>query len=185
MILATDRLLLREFLTQDWHAVFAYQAAPRFLRSAPWTHRLPEDVEHLVQDFIGWQHEQPRCKYQLAIVLPTTHLVIGTCGIRMATAHAQEAELGYELHPDYWGQGYAIEAARTILAFGFHTLPLQRVWAQCLAENTASVRVLERLGMRPERCQRQQHTWMQHRRWDHVVYTIDRTKWQEQMETKG
>jgi len=185
MILATDRLLLREFLPQDWHAVWAYQSDPRYLRSAPWTHHLREEVEQLVQEFIGWQHAQPRCKYQLAIVLQTTHRLMGTCGLRMATAHAQEAELGYELHPDSWGQGYATEAARRMLAFGFHTLPLQRVWAQCRAENTASVRVLERLGMHQERCQRQQPTWMQHQRWDPVVYTIDRAEWQGQRETKG
>jgi RimJ/RimL family protein N-acetyltransferase len=184
MILATDCLLLREFLLQDWHVVWAYQSDPRYLRYSPWTHRLRAEVERLVQEFIGWQHEQPRCKYQLAIVLQTTHRLIGTCGIRMATAHAQEAELGYELHPDSWGHGYATEAARTMLAFGFETLRLQRVWAQCLSENTASVRVLERLGMRPERCQQRQ-TWMQHRRWDHVVYTIDQVNWQEQRETKG
>jgi RimJ/RimL family protein N-acetyltransferase len=71
-----------------------------------------------------------------------------------------------------------------MLAFAFQTLPLQRVWAQCLAENTASVRVLERLGMRQERCQRPQQTWMQPRRWDQVVYTINRAEWQELMETK-
>jgi ribosomal-protein-alanine N-acetyltransferase len=111
-------------------------------------------VERLVQEFIGWQHEQPRCKYQLAIVLQTTHVLIGTCGIRMVTAHAQEAELGYELHPEYWGHGYATEAAWHMLAFAFQTLRLQRVWAQCLAENRASVRVLERLGIRQEGCQR-------------------------------
>jgi [ribosomal protein S5]-alanine N-acetyltransferase len=103
----------------------------------------------------------------------------------MAMAHAQEAELGYELHPDYWGHGYATEAAWSMLAFGFHTLPLQRVWAQCLAENMASVRVLERLGMRPERCQRPQHTWMQNRWWDRVAYTIDKTAWRAQWETGG
>jgi len=185
MLLTTERLLLREFTENDWHTVFAYQSDPRYLRYSPWTHRLREDVERLVQEFIGWQHAQPRCKYQLAIVLQTTHVLIGTCGIRMATVHAQEAELGYELHPEYWGHGYATEATRTMLAFAFQTLRLQRVWAQCLAENTASVRVLERLGMRQELCPQQQHTWMQHRRWDHVVYTIDRAKWQEQMETKG
>jgi RimJ/RimL family protein N-acetyltransferase len=72
-----------------------------------------------------------------------------------------------------------------MLAFGFETLRLQRVWAQCLAENRASVRVLERLGMRQEGCQRPQQTWMQHRRWDYIVYAIDRAEWQEQMETKG
>jgi RimJ/RimL family protein N-acetyltransferase len=141
-------------------------------------------VAQRVQEFIGWQHEQPRCKYQLAIVQQTTHVLIGTCGIRMATAHAQEAELGYGLHPDSWGHVYATEAAWKMLAFGFETLRLQRVWAQCLAENTASVRVLERLGMHPERCQGPQQTWMQHQRWDHIVYTIDWAKWQELMETK-
>jgi RimJ/RimL family protein N-acetyltransferase len=119
------------------------------------------------------------------MLLQTNHLLIGTCGIRRATADAQEAELGYELHPDYWGHGYATEAAWRMLAFGFETLRLQCVWAQCLAENRASGRVLERLGMRQERCQQQPHPWMQHRRWDHAVYTIDRAEWREQMETKG
>jgi RimJ/RimL family protein N-acetyltransferase len=71
-----------------------------------------------------------------------------------------------------------------MLAFDFHTLPLQRVWAQCLAENTASVRVVERLGMRQEQCQRQQ-TWMQNRWWDRVVYTINKTAWREPWETGG
>ena len=92
MLFTTERLPLREFTENDWYAVLAYQSDPRCLRSAPWTHRLQEDVARLVQDFMGWQHEQPRCKYQLAIVLQTTHLLIGTCGIRMATAHAQEVE---------------------------------------------------------------------------------------------
>jgi RimJ/RimL family protein N-acetyltransferase len=185
MLLTTERLLLREFIENDWHTVFAYQSDPRYLWSTPWTHRLPEDVERLVQDFIGWQHEEPRCKYQLAIELQTTHVLIGTCGIRMVTVHAQEAELGYEVHPDSWRQGYATEAAWHMLTFGFETLRLQRVWAQCLAENTASVRVLERLGMHQTGCQRPQQTWGQHRRWVHDVYTIDRAEWQEQMETKG
>ena len=184
MILTTDRLLLREFTENDWHTVFAYQSDPRYLRYSPWTHRLREKVERLVQEFIDWQHEQPRCKYQLAIVLQTTPPLIGTSGIRMATRHAQKAELGYELHPDYWGQGYATEAAWTMLACAFQSLPLQRVWAQCLAENRASARVLERLGMRRARCQRRQ-TWMQKHWWDRVVYTIDRADWQAQRETKG
>jgi len=181
MILATERLLLREFTAHDCHAVLAYQSDPRYLRYAPWTYRLRENVARLVQDFIDWQDELPRGKFQLAIALRTNHQVIGTCGIRMATGHAQQAELGYELHPDYWGQGYATEAARSLLAFGFQTLSLQRVWAQCVAENTASIRVLERLGMGQERRLRQ-HAWMQNRWWDMVVYAMNRTEWQERTE---
>ena len=67
MILTTERLLLREFTENDWHIVFAYQSDPRYLRYAPWTHRLREKGERLVQEFIGWQHEQPRCQFQLAM----------------------------------------------------------------------------------------------------------------------
>ena len=52
MILTTERLLLREFTENDWHIVFAYQSDPRYLRYAPWTHRLREKVERLVQDFV-------------------------------------------------------------------------------------------------------------------------------------
>ena len=79
--------------------------------------------------------------------------------ILMAMAYAQEAELGYELHLAYWEQGDATEAAGSMLACDFPPLTLQRVWAQCRAKNTASVHVVERMGMRQERCQRR-HTWM-------------------------
>lgn len=179
MLLITERLLLREFTANDWHAIFAYQSDPRYLRYSPWTQRQREDVVWLVQECIRWQHAQPRGKFQLAIVLQTPHLLIGTCGIRMATAHAHVAELGYELHPDYWGQGYATEAARSLLTFGFEPLGLQRVWAHCVAENTASIRVLERLGMHYKQRLRK-HTLMKNRWWDMLVYAIDRAAWQEQ-----
>ena len=58
--------------------------------------------------------------------------------------------MGYELAPRYWGCGYATEAAAALLAFGFRELKLHRVWAQCIAENTASAHVLEKIGMRQE-----------------------------------
>jgi [ribosomal protein S5]-alanine N-acetyltransferase len=184
MLLTTERLLLREFIENDWHAVFAYQSDSRYLQYSPWTHRRREHVERLVQECIRWQSEQPRYKFQLAILLQTNHQLIGSCGIRMATAHAPEAELGYELHPDHWGQGYATEAARHMLAFAFQTLHLQRVWAQCVAENTASMRVLERLGMRYKQ-RLPQHTVMQNRWWDMLEYAMDRAEWQAQTETEG
>ena len=177
MLLTTERLLLRELLAHDWHAVWAYQSDPRFLRSTPEPPLRQEQVQQWVQEYIGWQHEQPRCTFQLAIVLQTTERVIGSCGIRLVTAHAQQAELGYELHPDYWGQGYATEAARSLLAFGFQTLQLQGVWAECLPENTGSIQVLERLGMRYTH-RLHQHTLMQNRWRDLLEYVMDRAAWQ-------
>ena len=181
MILTTDRLLLREIEASDWEAVCDYQVDPRYRRYYPWIPDVREEVQRLVDAFIHWQQDQPRYRFQLAITLRVDRCLIGTCGIRATKVNRQEAELGYELNPDYWGQGYATEAAHAMLTFGFGTLHLQRVWAQCVAENEASVRVLERLGMRQEQ-RLSKHTWMQERWWDTLVYAIGKAEWRAQTE---
>lgn len=176
MQLETDRLLLREFQPDDWPAVLAYQSDPRYLRFYPWTGRTPDDVRAFVQMFVEAQQEQPRLKFQLAIVLNGEARPIGNCGIRRKTAGAREADLGYELAPEHWGQGYATEAARAMLAFGFDELKLHRIWAQCLAENRASARVLERLGMRQEGRLRE-NEWLKGRWRDTLLYGILEGEW--------
>jgi RimJ/RimL family protein N-acetyltransferase len=179
MILTTERLRLREVEDDDWQVVFAYQSDPRYQRFESLKYDLQKDVQRLMREFMHWQHEQPRRKFQLAITLRADQALIGTCGIRKAVVNTQEAELGYELHPDYWRQGYATEAARAMLTFAFDTLHLQRVWAQCIAENEASARVLERIGMGQER-RLSKHTWMRDKWWDMLRYGISQSAWQTQ-----
>ena len=176
MMLTTERLLLREFVEDDWPAVLAYQSDPRYLRFYHWTHRTPEDVRAFVQRFVDSQREQPRRKFQLAITVPAEGRLIGNCGIRMQTAGAAEAEIGYELAPERWGRGYATEAARAMLRFGFTELGLHRVHAHCIAENLASARVLEKIGMRREG-QLRENKWMQGRWWDTLVYGMLDYEW--------
>ncbi|MEH2113909.1 GNAT family N-acetyltransferase [Nostoc sp.] len=69
MILETHRLLMRDFIETDWQAVFAYQSDPLYLRYNYWTHRTQKDVCEFIQMFIDQQKEQPRTKFQLAIIL--------------------------------------------------------------------------------------------------------------------
>jgi RimJ/RimL family protein N-acetyltransferase len=177
MILTTDRLVLREFVEEDWPAVLAYQNDPRYLRFYAWTRRTPEDVQGFVARFIAQQERQPRLKFQLAITLPTTGQLIGNAGIRIKTAGGHEADIGYELDPQHWGQGYASEAARALVRFGFEELHLHRISAHCLAENVASVRVLEKLGMRLEgRLRDAEH--FKGRYWDTLHYAILDHEWQ-------
>ena len=64
-----------------------------------------------------------------------------------ALARARRTDIGYRLHPDYWGKGLATEAARATLRYGFETLALDEVIALVLPGNAASIRVLEKLGM--------------------------------------
>lgn len=172
---ATARLRLREFVADDWQAVLAYQSDPRYLQFYEWTQRTEEDARTFVQRFIGWQTETPRTKFQLAIELDGR--LIGNCGIRIANATTREAELGYELDPNFWGNGYATKAARAMLAFGFRELRLHRVTAWCIADNAASARVLEKLGFQREGCLRERE-WFKERWWDTLIFAILDREWQ-------
>ncbi len=178
MFLSTDRLLLRDFVEDDWRAVLAYQSDPRYLRYYAWTKRTPEEVQAFVGRFIAQQERQPRLKFQLAITLPATGQLIGNAGIRIKTAGGHEADIGYELDPQYWGCGYASEAARALVQFGFERLHLHRISAQCLAENVASARVLEKLGMRLEGRLRDSERF-KGRYWDTLHYAILDPEWRK------
>ena len=177
MILTTKRLVLREFEEEDWQAVLTYQSDPRYLRYYPWTSRSEQDARMYVQQLLAQQQEEPRTKFQLAITLASNGQLIGNAGIRMKTAQDREADIGYELDPRSWGYGYATEVADAFLTFGFRELGLHRIWAWCIAENTASAHVLEKVGMRQEGRLRE-NRWMKDRWWDTLLYAILEHEWQ-------
>ncbi|MDX1520590.1 MAG: GNAT family protein [Anaerolineae bacterium] len=177
-MLTTSRLTLREFIETDWRAVYAYHTDPRYLRYYPWTTRTETEVQTFVQRFITWQAEDPRSRFQFAIVLTAGQQLIGTCGLRMNQPGGWEADFGYEIAPDHWGHGYATEAAAAMLAYGFETLQLHRISASVIADNTASIRVLEKLGLRHEGTLRQ-NQWMKGRWWDTLIYAILQPEWRE------
>lgn len=176
MELITDRLILRDFQPDDWQAVLAYQSDPRYLQFYEWMERTPEAVQDFVQMFLDQQHEQPRTRFQLAVVLKSNQELIGNCGIRLKTIAAHQAEIGYEVSPQYWGHGYASEAGRAILEFGFNPLKLHRIWAWCIAENAASRRVLEKLGMQMEGRLRD-NEYFKGRWWDSLIFGILVDEW--------
>lgn len=176
MIISTDRLLLREFVPEDWRAVYAYQNDPDYLEFYEWEHRSENDVKAFVQRFIDQQNDSPRIKYQLAIVLPTNNQVIGNVGIRKPNVKAYDAELGYELASREWNNGYATEAVMAMLKFAFEQLRLHRVAARVIANNHNSVRLLEKLGMRQEGRLREQE-YFKSRYWDVVLYAMLEEEW--------
>ena len=176
MQLSTVNLLLREFETEDWKAIFSYQIQPDYLGYYPWCRRTAENTRKFVNDFILEAKKEPRSQFQLAIVLKEDKYVIGTCGIRIADLECRSGEFGCELNPQYWRQGFATEVSQIMLAFGFKELHLHRIWSQCIAENTAISRVLKKIGMQQEGCLRE-HAWMQYRWWDVNIYGILQHEW--------
>ena len=116
-------------------------------------------------------------KIWLATTLRADGRQIGGIGLRVDDQH-QHAELGYWLGVPYWGQGYATEASREMLRYGFEVLGLHRIVASHFRHNPASGNVLRKLGMRDEGCQRE-HL----RKWDRFVdsesYGILRQEWKD------
>lgn len=76
--------------------------------------------------------------------------LIGTVGFNQWSQKHKRAEIGYELHPQHWGHGYASEAASAVMAYGFDNLQLVRIGAVVFLENKASQHVLEKLGFQKE-----------------------------------
>jgi RimJ/RimL family protein N-acetyltransferase len=178
MELETERLILREYVADDWQAVLRYQADARYWRfyHDAGTRGSEAGARAFVQTFIAWQREQPRTRYQLAVTLRNGGRLVGSCGLRVRRLvdHGRadagwEGDIGYEIDPALWSRGYATEAARRIVAFAFAELGLHRVWSYCLAENVASARVLEKAGLRLEGRLRE-NEWFQERWWDSLVY---------------
>ena len=177
MELITERLLLREFKPSDWPDVLAYQRDPLYLRYYEWTDRTPEAVQAFMQMFLTQQQKEPRLKFQLAVVIKSSGQLIGNCGIRLKSAGAQVGDIGYELSPKHWGHGYATEAARAIVTFGFTQLKLHRIEARCIAENVGSAHVLQKLGMQPEGRLRE-NAYFKGRWWDTLLFGILDHEWE-------
>jgi RimJ/RimL family protein N-acetyltransferase len=112
-----------------------------------------------------------------AAVLRSTGVLVGEFMLRYTSAAAQAGELGWSVHPDHHGQGYATEGARAFMRLGFEGLDLHRATASCDARNEASIRVMERLGMRREACFRE--AFLTDGVWsDELVYAILRSEWE-------
>ena len=181
MQITTARLVLRDFVADDWPAVLAYQSDSRYLRYNPWTERTETDARQFVQRFIDQQTQDPRRKFQLVITLPESGQLIGNAGVRRKLDNDWEADIGYELDPNHWGHGYATEAARAMVAFGFGELGLHRISAECRPENIASAHVMEKIGMQREGHLRATH-YFKNRWWDTLVYGILEEEWKAQNE---
>lgn len=148
--LETPRLILRDFKKSDLKAVHAYSSLEEVARYLVWGPNTLAQSKEAIEGFLDDQRAQPREIFDLAVTLKPKRELIGGAGLRVIDRDNLTGELGYTLHPDYWGYGLAVEASRALLEAGFNALGLQRIVALCDQRNKASARVMERLGMRRE-----------------------------------
>lgn len=149
----TDRLLLREIMPEDTPAIyriFSNNQVARYHDLVTYTD--PRQAEELI-DFFDESFELERAIFW-GITRQEDGALIGTCGYVWLRTY--RGEVSYNLHPDYWKQGYMQEALDAIVDFGFSELGLNRVEALVMVENGASSRLLRRLGFQEEGILRQQ-----------------------------
>jgi len=148
-VLETERLRLRLFTLDDEAAVFALVSDPevaRFVRFE--AHLTPAETRAFLE--LVQQYYRRREPFAWAIVRHEDDRLIGSCGFVSQAVERRSAEIGYWLGKPYWGKGYAVEAARALVRFGFEQMGLERVEAKCFIENSAGQRVIEKLGMKFE-----------------------------------
>jgi RimJ/RimL family protein N-acetyltransferase len=161
VILETSRLRLREFFPQDADALAAVLGDPVAMQwyPAPFDRK---DVEEWI--------ERNRSRYQSdgyglwAMVLKDSAELIGDCGCFLREIDGRNSiEIGYHVRRDYWGRGYATEAARACMQYAFAKLGVDRVISLIRPENVQSVRVAEKNGLTCEKI----IFW---RGYDHCIY---------------
>jgi len=174
--LTTDRLVLREFREDDLAPVHEYGSDPEVVRYMPWGPNSEEDTRSFLDRALASQLDDPRTTYEFAVTLREVGRPIGGCGIHAISFTNRSAFMGYCLRRDAWGHGYATEAARALLAFAVETLGLHRMAATCDIENAASIRVLEKVGMRRE-AQFREDTLLRGRWRDSYLYAVLEHEW--------
>ncbi len=168
--LETPRLRIRQLEPADWTAVHAYTSDPAVMSIIPEGTMTEEQARTFVSDNTGAEARA------FALVLRSGGELIGHMPFHPWFA-PRTFEIGWVLHPRHHGQGYATEAARALLRYGFGDLALHRVIATCQPENPASWRMMEKLGMRREahfrKCiHRGGTTW-----WDEYFYALLEEEW--------
>jgi len=175
MELITPRLKLREFTESDYPSLRDMDC-----RSEMHTYEreIPGESEtrQTLDECINSQHEIPRTLYRLAITVAPQDNILGILKFTRHWEAIREWEIGWAVHPEEWGNGYAGEAAWHMMDWAFDELNVHRIVAFCHTDNSASVRVMKKLGMhqdgRLRETRRLRGEW-----WDEYVYSILEVEW--------
>ncbi len=164
MNIKTKRLLIREFEFKDWQAVYAYTSDINVMKYIPEGVFTEKDAKEFVSKNTGDDAEK------FPVVLIAEDILIGHIVFHKYFGE-HTYEIGWVFNPKYQKRGYASEAAKAILGYGFKEMNLHRIIATCQPENIPSYRVMEKVGMRREglfkKCIPKGNEW-----WDECYYAI-------------
>ena len=148
----TERLALRPYVESDLEAALDMESREdvvRYLMWGPMDHVAAEAfVKRRIAGAAAIDAEVKGMVF--AATIPPDDRLIGEFMLRVTDETNRQGEIGWTIHPDQQGHGYATEGAREMLRLGFDELGLHRMWADADPRNTASLRIMAKLGMRLE-----------------------------------
>ena len=144
-IFQTPRLIFRQFTLDDASLIQQLNSNPEVLKylHEPALQTEAEALE-ILKSIILPQYKNKLGRW--AMHIKENNEFIGWCGLKYRP-ESDEIDLGYRLKQTAWGNGYATEAARHTLQYAFETLQLPKIIGRVHIENTASIKVLEKIGM--------------------------------------
>ena len=181
-ILTTDRLVLRPYRQSDFDDVHAYAVIPEVSQYMGWGPNSEEDTRAFLARCAAAAANPKEQSHLFAVTLKDGGRMIGGCDLWYVHRADRTADIGYCLHPNFWGSGYATEAATAVLGLAFGPLGLHRVTAMCDPDNGGSWRVMEKVGMRREGHEREAD-WFKGRWHDRLRYAILEHEWQARQDT--
>ena len=174
--LETERLVLRVRTVVDVVDIFDYASRPEVSYPAgfPPVKSLEDEIYYL-EHILPERNEKNNLPAGYGIVVKGTETIIGS--VDFNHRHEDDVlEIGYTLHPDYWGRGYVPEAASALIDLGFKDLGLHKIELVCFGSNVQSQRVAEKLGFTLEARIRDRKD-AQGNRCDSLIYGLLRSEW--------
>lgn len=144
LVLNTERLLLRDPVLADIEALASYHSSEPYLQH----YEQPPNTQKIVELGIEWASREPRTNYQLIIELVDKRCVIGCGGFRTENYPKSEAEVGIEIHPDYWRNGFASESLVAIIALA-RSQGISKLHAVTNEANHRAIELTKLVGFKP------------------------------------
>jgi RimJ/RimL family protein N-acetyltransferase len=149
-IARTKRLIVRTFVEADREPLIALACDPLVMRfigrsAGGFGERTRVEAETMFERLLERGRTRPYAMWAVSEL--NSEALIGWCGLQDLPG-SDEVEIGWILDARYWGRGYATEAARAVLAYGFERVPLETIVAVAMPQNVKSTNVMRRLGMR-------------------------------------
>ncbi|NOU59516.1 GNAT family N-acetyltransferase [Marinifilum caeruleilacunae] len=176
MILHTERLRLEKLEMKHAESFYQYRSDAETNKYQGWIPYAMEDCKHFIKNRIAKEFNEMGTWFQFAILSQDTNAMIGDLGVHFIDGDMQQVEIGCTLNKQYHCKGYASEATKAVIDYLFTKLKKHRITASVDPDNTASIKLMEKLGFRKEAHFKQSilmnGVWV-----DDVIYAILGSEW--------